>query len=186
MFKNLQKMSTDFPAWYQAELNSTADDTHSSQTIAKPNVVGSPSLSEQRVIKFRGKRTVDGKWVFGYYIKRHGINEILTPSGTIPVHPWSVSEWSGYTDWNGVDIYENDIISSPNGQIKKALIYFSQATFWYKEWCDFSNDWHHSEMGWCEQYGKKELGILHWSANRIALQVVGNLFDNPELLEGVQ
>lgn len=43
-------MSTDFPAWYQAELNSTADDTHSSQTIAKPNVVRSayytPKLSE--------------------------------------------------------------------------------------------------------------------------------------------
>ena len=41
MFKNLQKMSTEFPDWYQAELNSTADDTSSSQTIAKPNVVGS-------------------------------------------------------------------------------------------------------------------------------------------------
>ena len=34
-------MSTEFPDWYQAELNSTADDTSSSQTIAKPNVVGS-------------------------------------------------------------------------------------------------------------------------------------------------
>lgn len=34
-------MSTDFPAWYQAELNSNADDTQSSQTIAKPHVVGS-------------------------------------------------------------------------------------------------------------------------------------------------
>ena len=32
-------MSTEFPDWYQAELNSTADDTSSSQTIAKPNVV---------------------------------------------------------------------------------------------------------------------------------------------------
>jgi hypothetical protein len=40
MFKNLQKMSTDFPDWYQAELNSTADDTSVRQTIAKPHVVG--------------------------------------------------------------------------------------------------------------------------------------------------
>jgi hypothetical protein len=41
MFKNLQKMNTDFPDWYQAELNSNADDTSVRQTIAKPNVVGS-------------------------------------------------------------------------------------------------------------------------------------------------
>ena len=33
-------MSTEFPDWYQAELNSTADDTSSSQTIAKPHVSG--------------------------------------------------------------------------------------------------------------------------------------------------
>ena len=32
-------MSTDFPDWYQAELNSNADDTSVRQTIAKPHVV---------------------------------------------------------------------------------------------------------------------------------------------------
>jgi hypothetical protein len=31
-------MSTDFPAWYQDELNSNADDTSVRQTIANPNV----------------------------------------------------------------------------------------------------------------------------------------------------
>lgn len=32
-------MSTDFPDWYQSELNSTDNDTSVRQTIAKPNVV---------------------------------------------------------------------------------------------------------------------------------------------------
>ena len=39
MFKNLQKMSTDFPAWFDDQLNSIDDDTSVSQTIAKPIVI---------------------------------------------------------------------------------------------------------------------------------------------------
>lgn len=35
-------MSTDFPDWYQAKLNSKADDTPSSQTIAKPVLAAVP------------------------------------------------------------------------------------------------------------------------------------------------
>lgn len=95
---------------------------------------------------------------------------------------YEVMQWTGYKDRDNKDIYEGDIISSPNGQIKKALIYFSQATFWYKEWDEMYEEWHHSEMGWCEQYGSKEIGILHWSANRIALKVIGNVFEHPELM----
>ena len=48
-------MSTEFPDWYQAELNSTADDTSSSQTIAKPNVSGSllSELEEKKKAAFK-------------------------------------------------------------------------------------------------------------------------------------
>lgn len=93
-------------------------------------------------------------------------------------------QFTGYKDYEGKNIYEGDIISAPNGQIKKALIYFSQSTFWYKEWDEVHEEWHHSEMGWCEQYGRKEIGILHWSANRIALEVIGNVHEHPELISG--
>ena len=97
---------------------------------------------------------------------------------------FEVMQFTGYKDWKGEDIYEGDIISAPNGQIKKAVIYFSQATFWYKEWDEMYEEWHHSEMGWCEQYGSKEIGILHWSANRIALEVIGNIYEHSELMAG--
>ena len=90
-------------------------------------------------------------------------------------------EWTGYTDKNEKDIYEGDIISSPNKQITKGIIYFSQASFWYKEWDEMYEEWHHEELGFTEQYGSKKHGILHWSANRIALEVIGNVYENPEL-----
>jgi hypothetical protein len=53
MFKNLQKMSTDFPDWYQAELNSNVDDTSVRQTIAKPNVEPTPTVKMTNRIKVR-------------------------------------------------------------------------------------------------------------------------------------
>lgn len=173
---------------------------HVSPACTKPPVVGIP----QRTIKFRcwdGEKmwlpetlSTDGNNTkFVFYNKMQSIgwglydcfleNRIVTgDANAIFNKPGTLMQFTGYTDWKGVDIYEGDIISAPNGQIKKALIYFSQATFWYKEWCEFSNDWHHSEMGWCEQYGSKEIGILHWSANRIALEVIGNVFHNPKIL----
>lgn len=42
-------MSTDFPAWYQAELNFKDEVPTSSQTIAKPNVGSSVDVPPVRV-----------------------------------------------------------------------------------------------------------------------------------------
>ncbi len=61
------------------------DSGTSCQTIGNTLVVGSPSLSEKRVIKFRGKSTIDGTLVFGNYIynKQYGSNYV----DNIPIHP---------------------------------------------------------------------------------------------------
>lgn len=93
--------------------------------------------------------------------------------------------WTGYKDKNDKDIFEGDLITSPNGQIKLAIVFFSQSSFWYKQWCDMYNEWTIQELGWLENYGTEKVGILHWSCNRISVEVVGNIFENPELLEGV-
>ncbi len=63
-----------------------------------------------RQIKFRGLR-MDGKgWVYGFYIERHGISEILQPSGTTPVIPETVGQFTGLLDKNGKEIFEGDVL----------------------------------------------------------------------------
>ena len=91
--------------------------------------------------------------------------------------------WSGYKDVNGLDIFEGDLIKSCNCQIELALVFFSQGSFWYKEKSELDDEWHIAELGFLNNYGSEQCGILHWSCNRISVEIVGNVFENADLLK---
>ena len=83
-----------------------------------------------RVIKFRGKRVDNGEWVYGYYEKRifrlstgewseydriHAYEKDkdtgnIIPIGSFEVIPSSVGQFTGFTDCEGKEIYEGDIV----------------------------------------------------------------------------
>lgn len=136
----------------------------------------------KRTIKFRGKSIDNGEWVYG------DLNQIFVPEGstedcpsisdkfdgTFFVHPNSVGQFTGIVDKDNEQIYEGDILqclSVPN--IPLEVRYNTmQGAFCFVEHT-------HTEgalLGTCP------LGemLRHYPD----MSVIGNRFDNPDLLNG--
>lgn len=131
-----------------------------------------------REIKFRGKRTDTGEWVYGDLIENQGRFFIYhaTSETTLKdednsivvlaeqVNPDTVGQYTGLTDSDGTEIYEGDIF-----QVKayepRFEVYFKNGVFEYR------------------QIGSSNRPVL---LRRIHFDsfILGNIHDNPELLEG--
>ena len=71
-----------------------------------------------REIKFRGKRIDTGKWVYGYLADESYINDINTVDlSSVEVDPDTVGQYTGLKDRNGQDVYEGDLLRTPEGNI---------------------------------------------------------------------
>ena len=132
-----------------------------------------------REILFKGKRIEDGEWIEGYYQKRHdflGNEEHLifyadghTVFDHAEVSSGTLCQFTGLCDKNGKKIWENDILMAHLDES-----YPEDVTYETVEW---------NVAGWvgCEtdsidrQYLDK-FDLEHY-------EVVGNIFDNPELLQ---
>ena len=126
-----------------------------------------------REINFRGKLqkeyTPQG-WVYGdlvkyvgnHYIMDDGCNWDILESG-YKVIPETVGQFTGLLDKHEVRIFEGDIVMVGNGWNELAIIVF------YTELSRF--------MAEFEKWGRK--GISEGTS----FEVIGNIHDNPELLE---
>lgn len=115
-----------------------------------------------REILFRAKTANDKpKWVEGYYDASYDRVPVMqTISDTIPVDPSTLGEFTGITDINGVRIFEGDIIKSVIGNV---IVIFKGCGF----------------MG--EVIGTHFYYDLY-EDNLEFVEVIGNIYDNPELL----
>ena len=139
-----------------------------------------------REILFRGKRTDNGKWEYGSLLSPDEFNEnpyivyidYLNEYGDIgeisaPVLPETVGQYTGLTDKNGKRIFEGDICKFKrfnDVHIGKVVFNVTTASFIM---------WYQPIVG---AYGEKatQKMLLSVCDN---IEVVGNIHDNPELME---
>lgn len=134
-----------------------------------------------REILFRGKRIENGEWVYGdliqlsehddyWYILPNGVsaemyekepylfrqNDVMCEVALAKVFRETIGEFTGLTDKNGNEIFEGDILKWDSREWGGE---YNEVVRWdYGQFDMRKNDW----KEWCE--------------------IIGNIYDNPELL----
>lgn len=140
-----------------------------------------------RDIKFRGKEENSGEWVYGYYCRGGWIDPVSgieTPRHIIhaeylfDVDPDTVGQYTGLKDKNGKEIYEGDVVKTQ----------FSSTPFGIVTWHDSGYFFVDTSFGKWRHFGDGYISIgdlmdKQLDVERVQLEVIGNICDNPELLE---
>lgn len=126
---------------------------------------------------FKAKRIDNGEWVQGYlygiwekrYILWGMTNDV---PDMIEVEPSTICQCTGLKDKNGKLIWENDIVKvyGDTDDFGNDLYYFFKVV-WNKDLCCW----------WLSDIYTKEDECLYIYLKEI--EILGNVFDNPELLE---
>ena len=150
-----------------------------------------------REILFRGKRIDNGEWVEGYFIQKGSQTFIASYpyftgkvhetswlefcfGGFIEVIPETVGQYTGLTDKNGKKIFEGDIVRTHYANAPKA-VFVETVVFDSGKFCATSTN-----------EGCKTTAALWDGVPRLAIdksvymdevEIIGNIHDNPELLE---
>lgn len=129
-----------------------------------------------REIKFRGKSICEGQWIFGDLFRTDLDGEVAIQfydeeDGwmTAIVRPETVGQFTGVADINGRQIYEGDIVRVrvSNDRFKKNPRFRNGVV----TFCEYDGGWTNG----C---------YFRFLPQR--MEVIGNIHDNPELLEGGQ
>lgn len=125
-----------------------------------------------RKIEFRGRRANENKWLYGDLVHRNGKTHIFPVDGMnsaeyYEVDPGTVGQFTGLHDGRrgqGQEIYPGDIVKEED----RGFIYICK---WNRHRCEFA--WFLKDGSYIGSIGDM----------RIGLKVIGNIHDNPELMQ---
>lgn len=149
-----------------------------------------------REILFRGKRKDNGAWISGSFHKRYTecfIIPLPIVTSQSKVIPETVGQFTGLTDKNGKKIFEGDVFRFPDEIFES---YYTSCGTEYNSW-ETEN---YGVVGYNEDYGRYDFVQYKFDNNTVeadlhenkylefadfvnVLEVIGNIHDNPELLE---
>lgn len=135
-------------------------------------------MSKMREIKFRGYDTHDKEWRYGYYLKEKFGNVYIcyivdkyfeyNYGDVYPIYDVdckSVGQYTELKDKYGMEIYEGDIVKV-DGFDELMVVSFRDGYF-----------------GW----GREHYGAYSFDPFGVEnVEVIGNIYKNPELLKGVK
>ena len=138
-----------------------------------------------REIKFRAWDKVIGCWsddpdnsLADISIKMNGHVSILDDCGTYKPNDFIIEQFTGLEDYNGRDVYEGDIlrydIQDHNGidHFYENVVVYEGAEFGCKGYSPSSEYWYWHPLNYIFE-------------NDIEPQVIGNIHENPDLLNAV-
>jgi len=129
-----------------------------------------------REILFRGKRQDNGEWIEGLlmaFSPRTAVAQIGTFTEfahyvrcdrSLGVDPSTVGQYTGLKDNNGQKIFEGDVVDILTENDEIGVVAYEDGGFLV------------NADGFCVDF--------HFNINGRDLEVIGNIHDNPELLEG--
>lgn len=133
-----------------------------------------------REIEFRGQCVLNGEWLYGDLeysrndkdvVRIHTYNDDGSYKRQCLVVPDTVGQFTGLVDKNGVKVFEGDIVRICDSD--------------YEEYSDTQVKFAHGVFG-VDNWTKKTLTTLSFfltgGDSEYSVEVIGNRYDNPELL----
>ena len=141
--------------------------------------------------KFRGRNIETGEWVYGHLFYFDDGRHFISPTGTdvvggyggapakyrleslicFEINPKTLGQSTGLKDKNGVEIFEGDVIGSQN----------KDRSNWYVS--HHKIVWHDTGFVGKQICSSSFIGLEHWTRGENGYVVIGNIYENPELLE---
>lgn len=96
-------------------------------------------------------------------------------SGFLPIDRFEIMQYTGLKDKNGTEIYEGDIIRTHENRIQKVI--------WHNNGFKLEYKFKRSYRGESYWETRKDIELSETNNKRWGIKVIGNIYENPELLK---